>query len=142
MRYSEIRDFVNAGLTALGYGDNVTLEMPQFDPGPVTAPQLLAKYPGPVIFLTIGNGVGLTTEDLFDQPFFTVRVVGAQNDYDYAEKLALDVDNIMLAVGSNTVIGETLTLRISRTGGPPQLIDYDSGQRYHWQNTYIAETKR
>lgn len=140
MRYSDVRDFVSAGLTALGYG--TAKELPDFDPGPNTTPALLAKYVSTVVFLTVGNGIGMTTEEIFDQPFITVRVVGVQNDYDFAEQLAYDVDNILLSVDHNTVVGTAPTLRISRSGGPPQLIDFDSGSRYHFQNTYIAETER
>lgn len=140
MKYSDVRDFVTAGLTEKGYG--TSLELPQFDPGPSTAVALLARYTRSVVFLTVGNGIGMTVEELFDQPFITVRVVGTQDDYDYAEQLAKDVDDVLLAVDHNTQIGSSLTLRISRTGGPPQLVDFDSGSRYHFQNTYVAETER
>lgn len=148
MKYSEIRDFVQSGLASRGYSTlnpndgTESRTMPVFDPGPVTIPSLLAKYPTTVVFLTVGNGIGLTVEEIFDQPFITVRVIGLQGNYDYAEQLAYDVDDILLAVDHNTIIGQSLTLRISRTGGPPQLIDFDSGSRYHFQNTYVAETER
>lgn len=139
MNYADLRDWVSAQLTAAGYAGAT---LPDFDPGPVTAPALLAKYTSSVVFLTLGNGIGLTTEQLYDQIFITVRAVGEQDDYDGAEKLAKDLDNAFLSVGSNTAIGSGTVLYIVRTGGAPQLIDFDSGSRYHFQTTYITEVKR
>lgn len=141
MRYSDIQPFVQAALTEKGYGTPGGPAMPYFDPGPLVEKKLNI-VPGPILFLVVGNGIGLAHEDLFDIPFITVRVTGAQNDYGYAETLARDVDDILLTVGGSTTIGTLYTLFITRTGGAPQLIDFDAAERYSFQATYIAEVKR
>ena len=142
MRYSDVYTYVSAALTAKGYGTPGGPEMPLFHPGPFTIERLQSKSPGPMLFLTLGNGVGLTQESLFDRRFITVRVIGAQNNYDYAETLAYDVDNILLAVAGNTTMGTAKVLYVTRTGGAPQLVDFDKGDRYHYQTTYIVEAMR
>jgi len=115
--------------------------MPLINVGPSTIASLQKLSAGPIVFLTVGNGIGPTTELLYDQVFLTVRVIGMQNDYDYTEKLAYDIDTLFLRVDSNADIGSTRVLYITRTGGAPQLIDFDSSNRYHFQNTYITENK-
>ena len=142
LRYSDVYTYVNAGLTAKGYGAQGGPEMPLIDPGPFTVARLQKRTPGPMLFLVVGNGVGVTQEAVFDRPFITVRAIGRQNDYDYAETLAHDVDAILLAAGGNTLVGATTALYITRTGGSPQLVDFDDGDRYHYQQTYITEVQR
>lgn len=140
MRYAEIAAFVTAGLTAKGYGADKV--MPLLNPGPPTLAALQQLSPGPMLFLTVGNGIGPTVEQLYDRPFIVARAIGAQNDYDYAETLAYDVDDLLLAVGGNTKMGARQVLYVTRTGGAPQLIDLDAGNRYHFQTTYITEAER
>lgn len=142
LRYSDVYTFVTEGLAGLGYGKPAGPTMPLLDMGPATVAQLQKKSPGPMLFLTVGNGVGLTVEGLYDRPFITVRAIGAQNDYAYAEQLAYDVDNLLLGVTGNALIGECEVLYVNRTGGAPQLVDFDSGDRYHFQATYITEAQR
>jgi hypothetical protein len=142
MRYSDVYTFVKAALTDLGYGTDGHPAMPMFDPGPPTQARLLKKSPNAICFLTLGNGIGLAKEGLFDQPFITVRVVGRQNDFAGAETLAYDVDSTLLAVDGNTTVGTAKTLYITRTGGAPQLIDFDDAERYQFQTTYITEAQR
>jgi hypothetical protein len=139
LRYADIKGFVTEGLTSKGY---TGAGLPLLDPGPVTMKRLQMKTPGPMVFLTVGNGIGLSVEALFDLPFIVVRVVGAQNDYTGAETLALDIDALLLGVDTNTVIGATTALYVNRTGGGPQLVDFDSAERYHFQTTYITEVER
>ena len=142
LRYSDVYTHVTAALTAKGYGQQGGPAMPLLDPGPFTVAKTQQRSPGPMLFLVVGNGVGLTKEGLFDRPFLTVRVIGTQNDFDYAETLAQDVDAILLGVASNTTVGTAKVLYISRSGGPPQLVDFDAGDRYHYQTTYIVEAMR
>lgn len=139
LRYSDIADFVTKGLTSKGYSG---VNFPLLDPGPPTIKRLQSKTPGSMVFLTVGNGAGLAMEALFDLPFIVVRVVGAQNDYAGAETLALDLDALLLDVEGNTQIGTSTALYVNRTGGGPQLIDFDSAERYHFQTTYISEVER
>lgn len=140
MRYSDIESFVSTGLTQLGYG--TTFGMPLIDAGPSSVAALQKLSPGPILFLSVGNGAGLAKEGLFDKPFIIARVIGVQGDFGYAEDLAYAVDELLLAVDSNTKIGTAPTLYITRTAGAPQLIDYDDAGRYHFQTTYIAEAQR
>lgn len=142
MRYSDISDFVTSKLQALGYGQDGGPAMPLIDPGPITVARLQSKSPNAMLFVVLGNGIGLAKEGLFHMPFITVRAIGLQNNFAYAETLAYDVDNTLLAVDSNTDMGGARVLYITRTGGAPQLVDFDAGDRYHFQATYITETKR
>lgn len=136
MNYSDVQAFVSAGLTAKGY-----TTLPLFDPGPATNPTLLQQSPGQIVFLTVGNGPGLDTEEIFDRVFILVHAVGAQYDYAGAEKLADDLDRILLAADHNTTIGTAKALYINRVGGRPDLNDYDVANRYHFQCSYIAEVQ-
>lgn len=147
MKYSDLLTYVKAGLTGYGYGSTnpdvgeQLRTMPVFNPGPATSPSLAKLSSGSTVFLTLGNGAGLSTEQLFDRPFIAVRAIGPQNDYNKAEKLAYDIDRLLLKVGSNTTIGSAKVLYITRTGGSPQLIDFDSANRHHFLTTYITEAQ-
>lgn len=148
MHYADVEEFIRAGLAAKGYStanpdvSEGARTMPVIGPGPSTIQDLWKKSPSAMVFATVGNGGGLRKEGLFDTPFITVRVIGLQNDFGYAETLAYDLDDLFLGVDSNTMIGSVLTLFINRTGGAPQLVDFDSANRYHFQTTYIAEVQR
>lgn len=142
MRYSDIKGFVQSALTAKDYGVPGGPAMPLFDPGPVTLAKLRQRSPNAMVFLQVGNGVGLRHEGIIDSPFITVRVVGPQHNYTAAETLAYDVDDILLGVGGNTTIGTAKVLFITRSGGAPMLIDFDAADRYSFQTTYITEAVR
>lgn len=140
LKYADVQAFVQAGLEAKGYGSTPTLPMPMLDPGPALASRV-ALSPGPILFLTLGNGIGLTTEALYDRRFLVVRVVGAQRDYDFTEALAGDVDDLLLEQGGVVTMGSARLLYCTRNGSP-QLVDYDASDRYHYQATYIVEAQR
>lgn len=140
LRYSDVETFVTAGLAALGYGTDGHPAMPLLDPGPATLAKLQAKSPNAMVFLTVGNGLGLAKEGLYDQPFIVARVLGPQNDYETTEQIAQDLDALLVAVETETV-GTERVLFITRNA-PPQLVDFDASDRYHFQTTYIAEAKR
>lgn len=142
MRYNDVYTFVKNGLTAKGYGTPGGKPMPTFHPGPSTIHQLWNKSPNSMVFLTLGNGAGLAKEGVFERPFIVARVIGLQMDFDGAEALAYDVDDVLLGVDGNTMVGTALTLYITRTAGSPQLVDFDAANRYHFQTTYIAEAQR
>lgn len=140
LTYSDVETFVKAGLTSKGYGTAGHPAMPYFDPGPVTIQALYKKSPNAMVFLTVGNGIGLAHEGLYDRPFITTRVIGPQSDYAAAEALAQDLDALLLAVETEAV-GSSRTLYVTRNA-PPQLVDFDNANRYHFQTTYIAEAMR
>lgn len=112
-----------------------------YAPGPAASTVQQKRTPGRLVFIAIGNGAGLTAEQLFDQPFITIRAYGKQNNYDDAEALAYAIDRALLSVNSNALVGTAKTLYITRTGGPPVLLEFDVADRYAFQCTYITETQ-
>jgi hypothetical protein len=114
---------------------------PILRPGPTTNAQIQKIGPQSLVLLSVGSGSGLTTEGSFDRPFIEARCVGKQNDFEGAEFLAKAVDRLLLDVGSPMTLGSTYTLYITRTGGGPQLAEYDTANRYHFACSYIAEAE-
>lgn len=144
--YEDVRSFLDEGLRAKDYTDLLPAQpqskpMPLLDVGPFSIVSLQDLSPGPIVFATVGNGAGLTLEQTYDQPFITIRAIGAQGDYTGAETMATDIDRLLLAINGNGMVGDTKVLYVTRSGGAPQLIDYDSGSRYHFQCTYIARSE-
>lgn len=139
MRYQDVADYVKAGLKVKGYGLN-TKPMPLLDPGPGNDIVMQKLSPVAMVFLTLGDGQGFTTELLYDKPFIRVRAVGPINSYAGGEELAYDVDNVLCATDHNTKVGSALALYITRAGGAPVLLQQDTGLRYHFTCTYITET--
>jgi hypothetical protein len=144
--YSDVESFLSTGLADLGYTDwnpNVgaqTTTMPLINPGPFLPP-LDKLSPQAMVFATVGNGSGLELEQTYDGVFIVARVLGPQNDFPTAERLAMDIDTMLLRLNSPAMLGTTRVLSVQRTGGRPQLVDYDDSNRYHFQTTYIARAK-
>lgn len=143
LSYADVKSFIQTGLTAKGYVSGtpagpVVSTMPLIDPGPFSIASLQSLSPGPMVFATVGNGAGLVLEQTYDLVFVTIRSIGPQNDYSAAERLASDLDGLFLAINSNGLVGATRVLWVNRSGGAPQLIDYDAANRYHFQTTYIT----
>jgi hypothetical protein len=134
MKFADISAFVTEQLSPK-YSP-----MPVLDPGPSSDARLLKLSPNAIIFLSLGDGRGFDTEQLFDQPFIRTRVVGPQNDYVTAEQLAADVDAALCSVVGNTMVGSALTRFINRAGGAPSLLVRDTAERYHFTCTYITAT--
>lgn len=141
--YHDVHAFLDDGLRALGYQDwnpntlAPVQTMPEISPGPFLPP-LDKLSPQAMVFATVGNGSGLELEQTYDGVFVVARVLGPQNDFESAERLALDIDTLLLRVNSPARIGSTRVLSVQRSGGRPQLVDYDDSNRYHFQTTYIA----
>lgn len=152
LRYDDVRLHVTSALQARGYGngnplnpdvDEVVRTMPVIDAGPWAVRTRWKVTPQGLLFLTLGNGLGPAKEGVFDRPFITVRAIGKQDNFEYAETLAYDVDDILFSLDHNHVWpAGGRTLSVTRTGGAPQLVDYDESNRYHFQATYIAEAQR
>lgn len=148
LAYRDVETFVSEGLAKLGYGSanpdtgEQARTMPVINPGPGTIAALTKLTPGPLVFLTVGNGAGLELEQTYDQVFLTVRCLGQQNDYDFAERLAYDIDEMLLKITGTAdgTIGAARVLYVTRTGSAPQLTDFDASNRYHFQTTYIIPT--
>lgn len=144
LTYGDVRDFLTESLTALGYTDanpdtnEPVRTLPVVNPGPATIESLQKITPQALVFANVGNGAGLMLEQTYDQVFITIDLLGPQNDFEAAERLALDIDGALLALNGNGYIGSTRVLYVARTGGRPQLIDFDSSNRYRFQTTYIT----
>ncbi|MGE5612681.1 MAG: hypothetical protein ACM3UO_00200 [Bacillota bacterium] len=148
LTYDDVVEYVTAGLTALGYStlnpmvnDDAGRTMPLFKPGPVSAQQLQKLDRGPIVFLQVGGGPGLAVEQILDNVFTSIRAIGPQDDYEFAETLALDIDSLMLAITSNGMIGSTNVTCVTRSGGRPALMDFDDAERYHFQATYVIQAQ-
>jgi hypothetical protein len=135
LSFTDVKTYVEAQFQALGYAET---DMPLIDPGPFSDPRVLKRTPGRVLVLTVGGGGGFEVEQLYDETFITARVVGTQNNYDDAQRLMADVDKMLVRLNSPAWLGSTRVLYVTRAGGPPQLIDRDSAERYHFQATYVS----
>lgn len=135
--YNDVYTYLSDRLT--NAKDYAAADLPLFNPGPPTIAKLQQITPNAMVFLTVGNGIGYAKEGVYDRPFIVCRVIGKQNDYDYAEKLAHDIDSVFFGV-QNAAMGSTRTLYVTRNA-PPQLVDFDAADRYHFQTTYIAEAQ-
>lgn len=138
MRYSDLDTYVTAGLTSLGY-DPALASFPVLSPGPATSTELNKLSTDRIIFMALGGGPGLTSENLFDRLFITSRVIGRQADYEDAEALAWALDGLFVKIDSNAVIGTSRVLSVIRSGGGPVLLEKDAATRYHFTCTYVAE---
>lgn len=139
MRYADIEAFVTAGYEALEY-DQSDPSFPVIDPGPPTNTENLKLSSDRIVFLGLGGGPGLASEELTDRIFISAHVIGQQNDYADAENLAWQLDTMLLQVCSNSVIGNATALYITRTGGSPTLLEKDAAERFHFTCSYLVET--
>lgn len=132
LTYNDVYTFLSA--------KTLSTDVVRFDHGPETnALRQKQKTPQALVVLAVGNGAGMTTERLFDQVFINVSIWGKQGSYESAEALALAVDKALLSVESPAMVGSTRVLYITRSGGRPQLVEFDASDRYHFTCTYIAE---
>lgn len=137
LKFGDVKDFLTPRLLAYGYGAR---SMPTFHPGPPD-PNMMKTTPGPIVFLAVGGGPGLTKEGSFDGVFITTRTVGEQRDHDGAHRLAMAVDRAFLSFGDSDMLGSVYALGITRTGGPPSLLMQDTAERYHFPGSYVTETE-
>lgn len=133
--YDDVRAYLADKLSSYGYSP-----LPDFEPGPSTVARLQKSTPGALVFVTVGDGAGLTSESVFDRVFIRIRSLSAQGDAVGGERLALAVDHALCSAGGNTAVGNARVLYITRAGGRPALSDYDNADRYHYTCTYITET--
>lgn len=134
LSYVDVASYLQGWLTGLGYDP-----LPYFDPGPGTDLDASDASPGRLVLLTIGSGIGFSTEQVFDRPMVQVRTAGLQMDYTDGEKLAQDCDRGMTAIASSQFLNGKWCLSINRVGGPPLLLLKDDGDRYHFTCSYIVE---
>lgn len=147
--FADLKAWLNALITAPGTDypapPSGTGTATMIQPGPATDADLQVTNPGPVIFLTIGAGPGLTNDGALDNVFIEANVIGDQGDpvigYSSAEAVALWLDRQLLAfAGTGSTINGKLITDIDRVGGRPALAGRDAGRRYHFQCSYLAGT--
>lgn len=136
MRYNDVKTWLTQTLTAMGVSP-----VPMILPGPWSSATVMDEPVDSFIVAQFGNGAGLDTEELFDNPFITIRVAGPQGDFEAAESLAWGIDSALLRINGNAMMGSAKVLFVVRSGGAPGLIDYDSADRYHFQTTYVVKTQ-
>lgn len=141
LKFSDVYGYLRDGLLDADYEVAGPKPMPTIHPGPYNE-RTAKTSPQSMVFATVGNGLGLATEALYDRVMVTLRVLGLQNNYDSAEGLAHDLDRILLDAVNGTQIGSVRTLYVHRAGGAPNLVLLDDAERYHFQATYVTEVKR
>jgi hypothetical protein len=143
MRYRDAEAWAIDYLAGLvdSRGRRVYTQTPAVAPGPASDEMMQKISPDEIVFMTVGGGAASTVEGLFDNPFITVRTIGAQNDYQSAEDLAWYMDKGLLAIPDNGYMGEARIKPVARTGGVPALLSQDNASRYHFICSYIVETQ-
>lgn len=96
---------------------------------------------GRAILLTRQPGAGLEMEGLVDNPSFTVSVRGGENNFADAERIALQMDRIILEKSDvGFEFGGVYFYLIDRTGGAPQQVNIiDRNNRFSFSCTYYAK---
>lgn len=95
---------------------------------------------GRIVYITITAGPGLIREMTADIVGFNVQVKGAENNYEDAEDIALEVDSIVLEFGMPVEIDGVVIHVLGRTGGAPQQVSIpDTANRYTFSCNYFAE---
>ena len=96
---------------------------------------------GRIICVRMGSGPGYDLEGIQDNLTFTLEVRGADRNYDDAEYIAREVDEVILRQGSSPwefPDGEYMYY-MGRTGGAPaQMLVSDTAGRYAFTGNYYA----
>lgn len=107
---------------------------------PITIGPDLPPHPGRAVVLTPTGGPGLTGEGFTDTFAFQARVIGEQNSYDSAERLAAQVDSALLKlVTSSQMRFGVWVVMVSRVGSPPSVLVRDDAERHHFVANYLVE---
>ena len=96
---------------------------------------------GRAILITMQPGAGLEMEGLLDNPAFNIQCRGAENNYEDAEDIALEVDSIILNFGDlGFEMDDVVVQVLDRTGGAPAQIQVlDSANRFAFSCNYYAK---
>lgn len=96
---------------------------------------------GRIIYVRMQSGPGYAHEGIQDNLVFTIEVRGADRNYDDAEYIARDVDDVILRYGGSPWTfpdGEYMEY-MGRTGGAPaQLLVADTAGRYAFSGNYYV----
>ncbi len=103
--------------------------------------ELVNQLEDEVVLLTLSGGSHELMERTFDTPSVQIMCRGAQNDPASAETLAYQVDEALLGPICPVDIG-TRVIAITRTGGPPRFLNYDTARRRVFVCTYLFTAAR
>lgn len=96
---------------------------------------------GRIIYVRMSAGAGYSLEGIQDNPTFTLEVRGADRNFDDAEYIAREADDIILRQGDipYTFSDGTYVYFIGRTGGAPSELQVsDISGRYAFTCNYYA----
>jgi hypothetical protein len=96
---------------------------------------------GRLIYVRMLPGAGYTLEGIQDNPSFTLETRGADRNFDDAEYIAKEADDVILKMGGEPYFFSdgTYMYFMGRTGGgPSQLLVSDSAGRYAFTCNYYA----
>jgi hypothetical protein len=86
-----------------------------------------------------GSAGGLQMDGLFDAPTFQIQCRGGENNYEDAEAIAYEIDNVFLNSSNNIMVGDCYVQVIDRIGGAPQNLQIrDPESRFVFTCTYYA----
>lgn len=96
---------------------------------------------GRMIYLSRASGIGLEMEGLIDNPRFSIQCRGGENNFEDAEDIALDIDSVVLELGSQGWELDGVRVHfMDRTGGNPQQLSVsDSADRFAFSCNYYAK---
>ena len=123
---------------------------PKLESGAKVISGRLPDQPNRVISLQMQGGPGLSMDGLFDILTFQVLCRGGEDNFDDAEGIALEVDNILIGrtqhlvenfeISNPSGSDSVYVSGIGRTGGPPQQLPIiDSVSRFVFTCTYWIE---
>lgn len=95
------------------------------------------------ILVVMRPGAGLDLEGILDNPAFIIQCRGALNNYSDAEQMALDIDSIILELGSVPYELDGVRIQMmDRVGGAPEKINIPNADEneiyYMFSCTYFA----
>lgn len=93
--------------------------------------------PGPMYIISRSVRPGWLTEERSAQwASFQIRAIGDQNNYDYAETLAFQIDAILVGVDVAVTMGTVRVSGVQDLGGGPTLLTKDTSGRSHFTASY------
>lgn len=94
---------------------------------------------GRIILIQPRSGPGLVMDGLYDTIGISMNCRGAENNFEDAENIALDFDDVLLKNGQNIWMGDVHVQFIGRLGGTPSMLSIDDPQsRFTWTCSYYA----
>jgi len=96
---------------------------------------------GRIIYVLMLSGPGYSMEGIQDNLAFSLEVRGADRNFDDAENIVREIDDLILKYGRDpyTFSDGTYMYFMGRTGGPPgQILVPDAAGRFAFSGNYYA----